>query len=131
ARERLQSIDPDVRVIRVASFDEMLARPLAEPRFTSFLLALFAATALLLSTIGLYAVMSAFVRQREREIAVRLALGATVRAVRRFVLIEVGRLAGVGVALGLAGTMVAARVLRGILFEVHPLDPLTLIAAIV
>jgi putative ABC transport system permease protein len=131
ARARIQSIDPDVRLIRVASFDDMLARPLAEPRFTSFLLTVFAGAALLLSTIGLYAVMSAFVRQREREIAVRLALGAPVRAVRRFVLIEVFRLAGVGIALGLAATMAATRVLRGILFEVHPLDPSALIAAIV
>jgi putative ABC transport system permease protein len=131
ARERIQRIDPDVRVMSVASFDEMLARPLAEPRFTSFLLTVFAAAALLLSTIGLYAVLSAFVRQREREIALRLALGATVRGVRRFVLTEALRLCGLGVTIGLVGTVAATRVLRGILFDVHPLDPSTLMTAVV
>ncbi len=130
ARERIRSIDAEVQVMRVARFDDMLARPLAGPRFTSFLLSVFAAAALFLSTIGLYAVMSAFVRQREREIAVRLALGATIREVRRFVLAEALRLAGLGVAIGLAGAIAATRVLRGILFEVHPLDPSTLMAAI-
>jgi predicted permease len=130
ARERIQRIDPDVRVMEVATFDEMLGPPLAEPRFTSFVLSLFAVVALLLSTIGLYAVMAAFVRHREREIALRLALGATVRAVRRYVLIEVLRVAGLGVAIGLAGAVAVTRALRGMLFEVHPLDPLTLITAI-
>jgi ABC-type antimicrobial peptide transport system permease subunit len=129
AAERIRSIDPAVRVMRVAPFTEMLARRLARPRLTAFLLGMFGLSALLLSTIGLYAVMAAYVRQRDRELAVRLALGATPARVRRFVLDEVVRLAGVGAVLGLAAATMTNRLLRGMLFEVDPLDPLTVAGA--
>jgi ABC-type antimicrobial peptide transport system permease subunit len=80
--------------------------------------------ALLLSTLGLYAVMPADVRQRDREIAVRLALGATGANVRRLILVEAGRLAGAGALLGAAGAVAGTRFLRGLLYEVQPMDPL-------
>ena len=127
--ERVRSIDPEVRVMRVAPFTEMLARRLARPRFTAFVLGIFGLSAWLLSTIGLYAVMAAYVRQRDRELAVRLALGATPARVRRLVLEEVVRLAGVGAVLGLAAATVTNRLLRGMLFEVDPLDPVAVAGA--
>ena len=71
ARDQVQAVDRDVQVMRVAPFAEMLNRPLARPRFNAFLLSIFGIVALLLSTVGLYAVMAAYVRQREREIAIR------------------------------------------------------------
>jgi predicted permease len=74
ARDRVRIADRDVQVMRVAPFTEMLNRPLARPRFNAFLLSVFGIAALLLSTVGLYAVMAAYVRQRDREIALRLAL---------------------------------------------------------
>jgi putative ABC transport system permease protein len=129
ARERVETVDPDVRVMRVAPFVEMLDRPLARARFTAFLLGVFGAVALLLSAVGLYAVMAAFVRQRDREIAVRLALGATPSGVRRLVLTEAVRLASVGAVIGLAGAIVSTRLLRGMLYDVHPLDPFAIAGA--
>jgi ABC-type antimicrobial peptide transport system permease subunit len=84
---------------------------------------MFGIAALLLSTLGLYAVMAAHVRQRDREIAVRLALGASGANVRGLVLMEAGRLAGLGALLGVAGAIAGTRFLRGLLFEVQPMDP--------
>ncbi len=123
ARDRVGTIDPDVQLMRLTAFSEMLDRPLARPRFNAFVLSIFGAVALVLSAIGLYGVMAAYVRQRDREIALRLALGATASGVRRFVLAEAVRLAGLGATIGLAGASVSTRLLRGMLFQVHPLDP--------
>jgi putative ABC transport system permease protein len=128
-RDRVRAVDPEVYVMGVAPFREMLERPLARPKFTALLLAIFGIAALLLSTIGLHAVMAAFVRQRDREIALRLALGATAPDVRRFVLAEALRLAGVGAVIGLAGAAITTRLLRGLLFEIAPLDPPTMVGA--
>ena len=66
--------------------------------------------------------MTAHVRQRDREIAVRLALGASVANVRRLVLVEAGRLVGPGALLGAAGAVAGTRFLRGLLYEVQPMD---------
>jgi putative ABC transport system permease protein len=107
----------------------LLARPLARPRFNAFLLGVFGFAALLLSTIGLYAVLAASVRQRARETAIRMALGATPTTVRRMVAAEASRLAAVGVLIGIASAIVATRSLRGMLFEVGPLDPMSIISA--
>jgi putative ABC transport system permease protein len=73
--------------------------------------------------------MSAYVRQRDAEIALRLALGATATRVRRFVLAEALRVAGLGVVIGLGGAASATRVLRSMLFEVDALDPSTILGA--
>ena len=124
ARDRIRGVDPDVQVLRVAPFTSMLDRRLARPRFSAWLLAGFAISGLLLSTIGLYAVIAAHVRQRDREIAIRLALGATRTRVGGLVLAEVTRLAGLGALLGLAAATFTNRMLRGMLFEVSPVDPL-------
>jgi putative ABC transport system permease protein len=129
ARDRIRDVDPAVRVMRIAAFAEMLDRPLARPRFNAFILSIFGIAALLLATIGLYAVMSAYVRQRDAEIGIRVALGATAADVRRLVVGEGLQLAGVGAAIGLASAVAATRLLGGLLFEVDPLDPATLLAA--
>jgi putative ABC transport system permease protein len=129
ANDRIRTADPDARVMRVAPFTELLARPLARPRFTAFLLSVFAAVALLLASVGLYAVIAASVRQRDREIALRLALGATAGAVRRLILSEAIVLAALGAVIGVAGAAAMARFLSGLLFGVDPLDPVTIGAA--
>jgi len=123
ARDRVRAVDPDVHVMRVTRFTDMLDVPLARPRFNAFLLTIFGVAALLLSAIGLYAVMAAYVQQRDREIAIRLALGATATAVRHLVLAEALWLAGLGAVIGLAGAASTTGFLRGMLFEVQPLDP--------
>jgi hypothetical protein len=129
-RDRVRAADSGVHVMRVTPFAEMLDRHLARPQFNAFLLTLFGISALLLSAVGLYAVIAAYVRQRGREIAIRRALGATTTGVRRFVLSETMRLAGLGSLVGLAGAVSATEFLRGMLFEIDPLDPLTLIATV-
>jgi ABC-type antimicrobial peptide transport system permease subunit len=129
ATDRIRSVDPDVRVMRVATFSELLERPLARSRFTAVLLGVFGLAALLLATIGLYAVMAAAVKQRDREIALRLALGATAGGVRRLVLVEAVRLAGVGAVIGVGSALVVNRWLRGLLFAIDPVDPATIAAA--
>ena len=129
ARDRINGVDPDVRVLRIAPFARMLDGPLARPRFTALLLSILGIAALLLATVGLYAVMAAHVRQRDRELALRLALGATATDVRRLVLGEAVWLAGVGAAIGLAGATAATRLLGGLLFQIEPFDPPTLLGA--
>jgi len=130
-RERVRAVDPTVRVMAVVPFRQFLEGPLARPRFHAFVIGLFGASALLLAVVGLYSVMAAYVRQRYPEIGIRVALGATASDVRRLVLGEGLRLAGLGAAIGLAGAVAGARVLRGLLFGVHPLDPVSLLGAVV
>jgi putative ABC transport system permease protein len=127
--DAVRAADPTVRVTRIAPYAEYLRVPLAWPRFNALLLGVFAASAMLLSAIGLYGVMAASVRQRQSEIGVRLALGATAGDVRLLVLGEGLRLAVAGAVAGLALAFAATRVLRGLLFETEPLDPLSLGAA--
>jgi len=129
AREQVHAVNPAVKVTRVTSFADRLGTRVARPRFVAFLIGLFALAALLLSAVGLYAVIGAHVRERSTEIGVRVALGATPLDVHRLVLGEGLRLAGLGAALGLGAAIAASRVLQGLLFEVQPLDPLSLLGA--
>jgi predicted permease len=130
ARNAVRATDSHVQVVRVAPFAEMLDGPLARPRFTALVIGIFGVAALLLAAIGLYGIMATLVRQRHREIGVRLAVGATGSDVRRLVLGEGLRLACAGALTGLAATVISTRTLRGLLFGVHPLDPLTLLLTV-
>lgn len=127
--DAVQAVDPIVRVTRIARYADYLRVPLAQPRFNTLLLAVFAAAALLLSTVGLYGVMAASVRQRYTELSVRVALGATARDVRRLVLGEGLRLAAGGTVAGLGLAWAVTGLLRGLLFETEPLEPATLLGA--
>jgi putative ABC transport system permease protein len=128
-REQVRATDPAVRVPRIAPFGELLREPLARPRFYTFVLTVFGVSALLLSAIGLYAVIAASVRQRYAEIGVRLALGATPSDVRRMVVGQGMRLAVIGAGTGLALALVVTQLIRGLLYEVNPLDPVSLLMA--
>jgi putative ABC transport system permease protein len=129
ARDRVRLVDSDVEVLRVAPFADLLAAPLARPRFNALLIGVFGLAALLLAAIGLYAVMGAYVRRRYTEIGVRIAVGATTSDVHRLVLGEGLRLAGIGAAIGLISAVLGTRFLRGLLFDVDPLDPAAMLAA--
>jgi putative ABC transport system permease protein len=129
-RRRLRAVDPQVRVSRVDPFDTLLAAPLARPRFYAVLLTLFGTTALLLATIGLYGVSAASVKQRSMEIGVRLSVGATAADIRWLVLREGLWLAAIGVIAGAWPAIAATRLLSGLLYEVGPLDPVALSAAV-
>jgi putative ABC transport system permease protein len=128
-RNRIRSVDPAVAVMRIAPFAELLRGPLARPRFNAFLIGAFGVAAWLLAAIGLYALMGASVRQRYTEIGIRVALGATAADVRRLVVGEGLRLAALGAAVGLVGAAAASRLARALLFEVHWLDPASMVAA--
>jgi len=107
-----------------ARVDESLARR----RFLMVLLALFAGLALALATVGTYSVLAYLVAQGTRELAIRMALGATAGDVLRLVAGHALAIAAAGIALGLAGAWLTAGVLETLLFEVHATDPLTFAA---
>src|SRR4030095_5679397 len=103
---------------------------LSERRFSMWLASLFGLAALALATIGLYAVMAASVRQREREIGIRVALGATAENVRHLVIGEGLWLAMLGAGIGALGAAWAARLVQSMLFETAALNPAMILAAI-
>jgi predicted permease len=100
-RGHVEALDPGVKVLRVAPFASIVAERLAQPRFHATLSSTFATAAALLAAIGLYAVLAASVRQRTREIAIRVAVGATPWTLRRMVAAEAAWLVGVGAAIGI------------------------------
>jgi predicted permease len=128
-RERVKAVDPTARAMAVVPFRQFLEGPLARPRFNAFLIGVFGVASLLLAAVGLYAVMAAYVRQRRADIGIRVTLGATAADVRRLVLGEGLRLAAAGAVIGVALAVAITRVLRGLLFAVHPLDPASMLGA--
>ncbi len=116
--------------VTVAKMETRVDGFTARPRFVATLVGLFALFGLTLAAVGLYGVMSFLVAQRTREIGVRMAVGATPRDIA--VLIQKHALVwtGGGVAAGLVGSIFLTRLVRGLLFEVSPLDPLSLAIAV-
>ena len=127
-RLALQQVHPDLMLVGGGSMRQLLAAPLARPRFSTFLLSTFAAITLLLAAVGIYGAMAATVRQRTREIGIRMALGATVEEVRALVMRQGMRLAFWGCAMGIIGALLGTRALRRMLFGISPTDPLTFVA---
>lgn len=125
-RRVLRGVDPDAPVANVQTMDEVVAHSMARTTFTMLLLGVAAAMALVLSAVGMYGVLSYLVGQRRGEMGIRLALGADGGQVTRLVVWESARLAAAGVLIGLAGAVAATRVMRSLLFDVSPTDPITL-----
>jgi predicted lysophospholipase L1 biosynthesis ABC-type transport system permease subunit len=124
-RRAFAAVDGDASVLNARTMDDYIAGPLARPRFSSVLLAVFATVALLLVAVGIYGVIGENVRQRRRELGIRLALGAHPRNVRGLVL-RAGLLpAALGVAIGTTAALAGARVVESQLYDVTPADPLT------
>jgi predicted permease len=130
-RGQVEASDPGVRVLRVATFDTIVAGPLAEPRFHATLSGAFAIAAALLAAVGLYAVLAAAVRQRHREIAIRMAVGATPWTIRLLVVTEAVLLTGVGAAAGVIGAVLIARLGGAPVPGAAADDPMVLAAAVV
>jgi predicted permease len=121
----LHEVDRDLPMYRVVTMDQRMAESLSRRRFTTVLLALFAGFALALASIGVYGVMSYLVSQGTREIGIRMALGATQRAVLKLIVKQGMMLALCGVACGLLAALGVARLVSGLLFGVKATDPLT------
>ncbi|HUI41914.1 MAG TPA: ABC transporter permease [Terriglobia bacterium] len=128
ARRAMQAVDPDLPVFDVASMEQLVNRSVAGPRFSTLMLASFAALALLLAAVGIYGVIAYSVTQRTHEIGVRMALGARGRDVVRQILGQGMVLAGVGIAAGLLAALALTRFLSGMLYGVRAADPFTFVA---
>jgi putative ABC transport system permease protein len=126
-RNRVAEIDKDVVVLNGSTMNTLVSNSLKGPRFNMVLLCIFAGTALLLASVGLYGVISYSVTQRTREIGIRLALGAQPRKVVQKVMRETLALVLIGVGLGLFGAWAEAHVLTTMLFGVSARDPITFV----
>lgn len=125
-RRQIASISPDLPPMQVGMLDNQLERARAPRRQTAFYLALVGGIGLTLAAIGLYGVTSFTVRSRVREFGIRLALGATAASVRSHVLFNGLRTVTAGLIVGIALSIVAARLFASFLFGVVPSDPLTI-----
>lgn len=125
-RQVLADVAPEVALASARPLEALMEGPLAQPRLNALLLAVFAAAAVTLAGVGLFGAMALMVRQRRREIGVRMALGATAADVRALVLRRGMTIALAGTGLGLLGALAANRALGALLFEVSPTDATTL-----
>ena len=124
-KKSIWKVDPSIPVTQVRSMTEVMAVSLAEQRFNTVLLGIFAGVALVLASVGLYGVLTFSVAQRTREIGIRMALGAQARDILRLVLRQGLTLAVVGVAIGVCASLAGTRVLAGLLYGLAPTDPAT------
>src|SRR5262249_18486114 len=118
-------MDKDEAIAKIRTMEDVVLASVAAPRFHAVLLAGFGFTALLLSAIGLYGVMSQFVTQRTREVGVRMALGSSRSQVIVLMLREGLLLTAVGLGVGIVAALPTMHLLSSMLYEVHPVDPLT------
>jgi len=121
----VKDLDPNQPIVHFASLDAALGEQTALRRFTTFLLAMFAGTALLITGVGIFGLISYLVVQREQEFGVRFALGARPLNVLSLVASRVSLLACVGLILGTIGSLALSRLLSSMLFEVRRLDTLS------
>jgi putative ABC transport system permease protein len=125
------AMDQDVPLFAVKTMNEYMSTSVAGPRFSTTLLSIFAAVALVLTVVGLYGVMSYSVAQRTNEIGIRLALGAQTRDVLVMIVKQGGMLIVFGLVIGLAGAYLVTRLITSWLFEVKAKDPFTFAAVAV
>jgi predicted permease len=125
-RAAVREVEPGLALYGVEPLVETLSQSIAQRRFTMLVLGAFAAVALLLAVVGVHGVLSYTVAQRNREIGIRMALGADRQNVGRLVVRQGARLALGGLGLGVLGALAVSRVLTTLLFGVAPSDPVTL-----
>jgi putative ABC transport system permease protein len=121
------ALDPDVPLAGVQTMEAAMGSWAAERRLIMLLVSGFALVALALGSVGIYGVMAHLVAQREREIGVRMALGALPGQILRLVVAQSAWLVGAGIASGTLGALAVTRLLTGLLFQVRPTDPLTFV----
>jgi predicted permease len=126
----IQSLDRDLPVASVLTMDQLIGASTIEASFTSTLIVAFALIALLLAAVGLYGVLSYLSTLRVKEIGVRIAIGAKRQQVLQLMLFDGLKPAAIGIGFGLMGGVLAARLIRTMLYGVGALDPLAFAAAI-
>jgi len=129
-RRTIQQLDPTLAVDSLRTMDAQVENSLSNERMVTLLAISFGVLATFLAGIGLYGVLAYSTAQRTREIGIRIALGSTRVAVARVVLVDVLRLAGIGIAASLPVAFGLSRLLRSQLFGVSPADPITLIGVV-
>jgi ABC-type antimicrobial peptide transport system permease subunit len=128
ARQVVASIDPALPIAQIQTMEHVVDESVGQPRLMSALTVLFGALAGLLAMVGVYGVMAYNVRRQRREFGIRLALGADSAAVRNLVVARGLVLATAGVAIGAAGAWLLTGVLRTMLDDVKPTDPIVFAA---
>jgi hypothetical protein len=122
SRLAVLGVDPNIAINEIRTMESWVAEGVAEPRFRTTLLSLFAGVALLLAALGIAGVMAYMVSQRGREFAVRMAVGAQRPVVIRLVMTQSLKLTAAGLGLGMLGAIALSRAMSGFLFGVMPLD---------
>ena len=130
-REVLARLDSDMALAPPRLLADILDQQRAGSRFLASLLAVFAGLAAILALVGIYGVIAYTVRQREREIAIRLAVGADRGMITRLFLRQGAVVLGMGLALGVGGALLLGRVLQTQLFDVRATDPVAIVAVAV
>jgi ABC-type antimicrobial peptide transport system permease subunit len=129
-RSTVASLDPQLALQHMQTMDEALSASEAPRRFNTSIISAFAVGALLLATIGVYAVIAFSVSMRSQEMAIRMALGSRRGEIVRLVLVSGAKLAAIGCVAGLVGALTVSRLLGSMLFDVSATDPLILTASI-
>jgi ABC-type antimicrobial peptide transport system permease subunit len=130
ARAAIWSVNPAQTIYRSATLDELVRNTVSSRRFTLAVVIGFAAVALLLAIAGVYGVLSTIMTSRLREVGLRVALGASRWDIVRLVLSRGFAMAGAGLGIGVAGSLGAAQLIRGFLFQITPADPLAIAVSI-
>jgi putative ABC transport system permease protein len=125
ARARIRALDPTLPISAVRTADEVIAESMVPARSSMVLLACFAGLALVMAAVGVYGVLSYTVSQRQREMGIRLALGAEPAALRALMLRHGLQQTAIGLAVGLAGALALTRLMTTLLYGVTPTDPMT------
>jgi putative ABC transport system permease protein len=128
-RAAVHELDPSVPVGNVRPLVDIMGDTVKKPRFTAIVLTAFAATALLIAAIGLYGVLAFDVTQRQRELGVRVALGATPASIRRLLVTRGLRIVSAGVVVGGLGALASTRFMAGLLLDVPYTDAVAFVAA--
>lgn len=130
-KSAIEKLDPTQPVRKIRTMQEIVDESTSERRMSRLLLSTFAGLALVLAAFGLYSVLAYSIRRRNREIGIRMALGADARDVLRIVAMESLRPVGAGMLVGLVGSLALSRLIATLIYGIKPTDPLTFVAVAV